>query len=88
MKAVDQVIKDMQERPRDFFCCGFYLTDKKTNLVYWIANGIGFYRIHAPYTLNFGFIDECRFHLALNRWKNTYAVQLAQEARHSGAIDE
>ena len=75
MKAVDQLIKDMQERPNDFCCDVFYMTDCKTNLVYWIANGFWFYQIHRPYNLDFGLIDKIKFHRALNKWKNAAAVQ-------------
>ena len=81
MKAVSQLIKDMKERPHDFYCDDFHMTDSKTKIVYWIANGFGFYRICKPYILKFGFIDQVRFNSALNRWKNAYAVRLAALAQ-------
>ncbi len=80
MSAVNQVIKDMQERPQDFCCDEFWMTDTKTKYTYWIGKGIWHYRIHRPYRLEFSIFEEIKFHSALLRWKNDTAVRLAQKS--------
>lgn len=84
MKAVDKLIHDMQERPEDFSCNEHYLTDRKTDFRYWVASGFSFYGMAAPYKLTFSLLEKIKFHRALTRWKNAYAVHRSLRNRRSG----
>lgn len=65
--VVDQLIEDFQKRPNDFVCDSITLTDKKTNIIYWVS--VGQAGIWRPYSLPFGWFQTIRFHQGLKKWK-------------------
>jgi hypothetical protein len=67
--VVDQIIKDLQNRAKDFVCTEHVIFDTKTKYSYWISNTFADARIYTPYKLRFGLIHGYRFHSALKKWK-------------------
>lgn len=67
--VVDQLIKDLRERPEDFKCGEHTLDDSKTGIQYWISNGFFSAGIHRPYEMKFGAFEGWRFHEGLKKWK-------------------
>jgi len=66
---VDQLISDLEHRAADFKCREYVLSDTKSGIHYWIANGWSFAGIYTPYRMTFGIYQGYRFHKALNKWK-------------------
>lgn len=67
--VVNQIIRDLKDRPEDFKCGEHILADSKTGISYWIANSFFNAGIHAPYEMKFGAFDGWRFHEGLKKWK-------------------
>jgi len=74
---VDQLIHDLQNRPKDFQCYTFELHDNKTGFSYWVSEH-GEKGMHKPFKLSFGFIQSIRFIKALNKWKACNMIELSQ----------
>lgn len=68
---VNQLIKDLHDRPEDFTCDEHHLRDTKTSHQYWIPSGVGYYRMEAPYKVDFGLWHGWRFGKALGNWKTS-----------------
>lgn len=75
--VVDNLISDLQKRPRDFVCSEYVLTDKLKRVEYWVANTVSDGGIYRPYKMNFGMVQSWRFHSALNKWKAATNVNAA-----------
>ena len=72
--VVDQLIRDLENRPSDFSCSRLTLSDSKTKRVYWVAMGPGIYE---PYILSFGLCQGRRFISALDKWKASNMIALS-----------
>lgn len=72
---VDSVISAMIERPNDFVIGEYNLTDKKSKMDFWIANGVFFGGVERPFKAWFGIVQSMRFHRAVKQLKIMQAQQ-------------
>lgn len=68
-EIVDALVKAIGERPDDFTICEHRLTDKKTNLVIWIANGMWFYEVYKPFEKKLNFLQKIRLYYYIEKLK-------------------
>lgn len=73
MSQISALLRELKDNPKNF-CLDyaihpFCLIHKPSKIEIWIASGFSFYRIHKPYSFDFGFWDLFRFHFALKKWK-------------------
>lgn len=66
---VDSIIGALRDRPEDFTCDKYILTDKVSGMAFWVANGSFNAGIYKPYSQDFGALQSWRFHAALKQWK-------------------
>lgn len=74
--VVDQLISDLQHRPKDFHCTENHIRDKESKLTYclgsqWFDSGID-----SPFKMDFGPWHGWRFHRALKKWKAWKVVDM------------
>lgn len=83
-RLVDQLIYDMKHRHDDFVCDQFYFRDKKTDTSYWVASC--YYRMEAPYAVDFGYWNGRRFGKALGIWKADEMIRKSHEAHDKNIL--
>ena len=77
--VVDEIVKALQSRPETFSCSEYTLTDKRSEMEFWISNGFGNAGIYRPFEMKFGYWQGRRFHKALLNWKAWYAAKMLRD---------
>jgi len=72
---VDQLIKDLQDRPEDFRCDSFALMDNVKNVEYSISKGAFCAGVYRPFEMRLGFYQGVRFFRALEKWKACQVIK-------------
>jgi hypothetical protein len=78
-QIVDSLIKAMGQRPEDFKIGDCTLSDRRSGMSIWIANGPLSHGVDEPFHKWFGPIQSIRFRLYLNRFKAWKAEALLNQ---------
>ncbi|NQZ76750.1 MAG: hypothetical protein HRT61_11730 [Ekhidna sp.] len=68
-EIVDALVDAIGKRPDDFTLGEFRLTDEKTDLSIWIANGLWFYRVYSPFEAKLNLLQKIRLHYYIEKLK-------------------